>query len=89
MCENRQQPQTAHSEHRFRTEATAWCNADEYPFMATEQKAKGVLTLIKFYEKRVQNEKDISRRLNKAVMYSNSFQCLQNWKELTTMVPTL
>jgi len=36
--------------------------------MATEQKAKGVLTLIKFYEKRVQNEKDISRRLNKAVM---------------------
>ena len=48
-------------------EATAWCNADEYPFMATEQKAKGVLTLIKFYEKRVQNEKGIPRRLNKAV----------------------
>lgn len=64
-------------------------NADEYPFMATEQKAKGVLTLIKFYEKRVQNEKGTSRRLNKAVMYSNSFQCLQNWKELTTMFPTL
>jgi len=57
--------------------------------MATEQKAKGVLTLIKFYEKRVQNEKGTSQRLNKAVMYSNSFQCLQNWKELTTMLPTL
>ena len=67
MRGNRQQPLTPHSEHRLRTEATAWCNADEYPFMATEQKAKGVLTLIKFYEKRVQNEKGTSQRLNKAV----------------------
>ena len=57
--------------------------------MATEQKAQGVVTLIKFYEKRFQNEKGTSRTLNKTVMYSNSFQCLQNWKELTTMLPTL
>ena len=57
--------------------------------MATEQEAQGVVTLIKFHEKRFQNEKGTSRRLNKTVMYSNSFQCLQNWKELTTMRPTL
>ena len=67
MSGNRPQPLTPHSVHRFRTEATAWCNADECLFMATEQKAKGVVTLIKFYEKRVQNEKGTSRRLNKAV----------------------
>ena len=57
--------------------------------MATEQKAKGVVTLIMVREKRFQNEKGTSQRLNKAVKYSNSFQCLQNWKELTTMLPTL
>ena len=43
-------------------------NADEYPFMATEQKAKGVLTLIMVHEKRFQNEKGTLQRLNKAVM---------------------
>ena len=67
MSGNRPQPQTAHSEHCLRTEATAWCNADECPFMATEQKAQGVVTLIKFHEKRFLNEKGVWQRLNKAV----------------------